>query len=224
MNVLPLLPPRTNILFLGDNVGGLKDISFELQRAWCGVLWKKSGRDGIRTAALELPALIICEMDLPDLSGLDVCQKIKMDPATSCIPVVLVGDSETAVAEFEALDAGADEYFSLPRDSKRFLERVFFLLEGRRSKKRASTAYYDRLVSQQTELRRVMTQTADLLKEIVSGDGHVGLGHRRVSEPIMCDRIDLAMELVGAAADLFEEEVRELDQISSPDIEFSVVR
>jgi len=223
MNVFPLLPPQTNILFLGDNVGGLKDISFELQRAWCGILWKKSGLDGIRTARLERPALIICEMDLPDLSGLDVCRELRIDSVASNIPVVLVGDSDSAEARSKALYAGADEYCSRPRDSKRFLEKVFFLLESGRSR-RDSTNYYDRLVSHRTALRRIMTQTAELLKEIDRGDVHVGLGRPRGSEPVVYDRIDLAMELLGAAADLFEEEARELDHISSPNIEFSAVR
>ncbi|MEP6850067.1 MAG: response regulator [Acidobacteriota bacterium] len=222
MNLIPLLPPRTNVLFVGDNVGKLKAIAFELQRAGCSILWDIKGVNGIRTAGIEVPDLIICETDLAEISAFDLCQRVRADSRSRHIPIILVGESEAQEAKLNAFEAGADEYFLLPRDTDRLLARVFWLVEGGYSKPLIG-GYYNKLRSQQTHLSRIVTETADLLKGLGFDreDRSVGLGRGRApeKETSIYDRIDLGMHLIGVAADLFEEEVRELDLTEAETVE-----
>ena len=201
---LPLLPARTNILFVGDNVGHLKDISFELQRAWCSILWEIKGLDGIRTAQLENPDLIICEKKLPDISGLDVCRRVRSDSNSREIPVIVTGASEGGNADLDALESGADEYFTLPADSECLLSKVFWLVEGGHSKPNTA-GYYDNLRSHRTHITRIMKETSHLLQNFCPDSRQVGLGRRRVTDfdPNIFGGIDLGMHLIGVTADLF---------------------
>ena len=216
MKEFPLLPPRTNILFVGDNVGPLKAISFELQRARCSILWETRGIDAIRTVGLERPDLIICESELPDISGLDVCRRIRTDSRSRDLPFVIVGDAKVSGADLDALEAGADEFFTMPGESERLLSKVFWLVEDGHSKL-GSTGYYKNLRSQRTYISMIMKETSDLLHDLDRKNMQIGLGRRRVSEvePGLHDRIDLGMHLIGVAADLFEEEALELDLTES---------
>lgn len=222
MDVIPLLPPRTNVLFVGDNIGKLKAIAFELQRAWCTILWETKGVNGIRTAGIEVPDLIICETDLADISALDLCLRLRADSQTRNLPIILAGESEAHGFRLNALEAGADEYFLLPRDKQRLLTRVFWLVEGGYSKP-LTGGYYNKLLSQQTHLSRIVTETADLLRGLGLDreDRSIGLGRGRAAdkETSIYDRIDLGIHLIGVAADLFEEEVRELDLTEAETVE-----
>src|SRR5687767_8740301 len=68
---------RHTILVIGDNVGPLKRIAFALQHRSHTVLWAQYGRDALRSVRLESPDLVVCEIDLPDISGFDVCHRVK---------------------------------------------------------------------------------------------------------------------------------------------------
>ena len=221
MNLIPLLPPRTNVLFVGDNVGKLKAIAFVLQRAWCSILWETKGLNAIRIAGIEVPDLIICETDLADISALDVCLRVRADSESRHIPIIVVGESEGRESKLNAFEAGADEYFLLPGDTDSLLARAFWLVE--RGSKPLTGGYYNKLRSQQTHLSRIVTETADLLRGLGLDrkDRSVGLGRGRAAdkETGIYDRIDLGMHLIGVAADLFEDEVRELDLTEAETVE-----
>lgn len=224
MHQLPLLPVRTNILFVGDNVGKLKNISVELQRAWCSILWETKGLDGVRTARLENPDLIICERELPDISGLDVCRRVKGDSGSLDIPFILIGASHETCSDLGTLELGADEYFTLPADSERLLSRVFWLVEGGHSKPNTFGYYYN-LRSQQKNIARIMKETSDLLQNLGLDTREVGLGRSRAADldTNVRGRIDLGMHLIGVAADLFEDEAFELDSTDSASVELATL-
>ena len=92
-----------------------------------------SGRDGLRLARLQ-PDLIVLDVVLQDVDGFGVCEKLKVDPATAGIPVVMKtavhGDPEHRQ---RGLAAGAEEYLTDPVSPEQLLSVVAALLDDRRS-------------------------------------------------------------------------------------------
>lgn len=82
------------------------------------------GPEGIARARKEVPDLILLDVMLPRMSGLDVCKILKTEAKTSKIKVIMVtglgrgGDVETG------LDAGADDYLIKPFDTERLLKKI----------------------------------------------------------------------------------------------------
>ncbi len=73
-----------------------------------------TGVDGLRLAQEVDPALIILDVVLPDMDGFQVCRRLKRDPATMAIPVVMLTEKSSANATASGLQAGADDY--IPKD------------------------------------------------------------------------------------------------------------
>lgn len=83
-----------------------------------------SGEDGLDAARDSKPDLVLLDLMLPGLNGLEVCRRLKDDPATEQIPVIMLtakGDEEDIIAGF---DAGADDYVTKPFKPKVLLARV----------------------------------------------------------------------------------------------------
>ncbi len=73
-----------------------------------------SGAEALRAARTNKPDLILLDVLMPDMSGLDVCRALKSDPETSDIPVVLITALSDRTAKMEGLEAGADDFLTKP--------------------------------------------------------------------------------------------------------------
>lgn len=83
-----------------------------------------TGEDGLQLAREAMPDLVLLDLMLPKLSGLEVCRSLKADPETAKIPVIMLtakGEDEDIIAGF---DAGADDYVTKPFRPKVLLARV----------------------------------------------------------------------------------------------------
>ncbi len=73
-----------------------------------------TGLDGLRLAQEISPDLIVLDVVLPDMDGFQVCRRLKRDPATMNIPVIMLTEKSSANATASGLQAGADDY--IPKD------------------------------------------------------------------------------------------------------------
>jgi PAS domain S-box-containing protein len=98
-----------------------------------------TGAEALRLAS-EQPDLIILDINLPDLNGRDVCQRLKANPETASIPVMHLSasfvDSEHRA---EGLESGADGYLTYPVESRELVANVEALLRMRRAEREANT-------------------------------------------------------------------------------------
>ena len=102
-----------------------------LQQGGCEVKEAATGQEGLRLAD-ELPDLIILDLHLPDISGIEVCQRLKSAPRTTSIPIINVTAAYAGSEERnQALDAGADGYLLRPLDVPSLLATVNTLLARR---------------------------------------------------------------------------------------------
>ncbi len=118
-----------NVLVIDDDAGmceSLKDL-LSLEKVECASA--ETGKKGLAMVRSELPQLVVVDLQLPDMSGFQVCQMIKKEPALRHIPVVLMtGRFTEPVDRVQGFDLGADEFFAKPFDPVYFVARLKSLL------------------------------------------------------------------------------------------------
>src|ERR1039458_4011355 len=109
-----------------DDVPVILQAYSEILRAQGYEVWEAStGRQGLQVARERHPDLVLLDVRLPDLSGIEVCRQIKADAALRDIFVVLISGAATSVAhKIDGLETGADDYLVKPLEIDEFLARV----------------------------------------------------------------------------------------------------
>jgi two-component system, cell cycle response regulator DivK len=115
---------RPRVLLVEDNDTIRGAFAILLEESGYSVLQAGLGGDALRIAAEELPSLVLMDLGLPDLNGLEVTRRIKADVRTSRIPVVaLTGralDSDVEACQ----QAGCTGYFTKPVDTRLLLAEL----------------------------------------------------------------------------------------------------
>lgn len=89
-----------------------------------------TGEEALKIAGADRPDLVILDVNLPDLNGFEICRRLKADPRTKHIPVLMMtGEARDVVQKVEGLDSGAEDYLFKPVGSKVLLARVKSLLK-----------------------------------------------------------------------------------------------
>jgi len=122
---------RLRVLVVDDNDDVRGYISSVLS-GFYDVCEAPDGQSGLDTAAGTVPDLIICDIMMPVMDGLEMCRRIKSETATSHIPVLLLTARTQEGQRAEGYDCGADGYITKPFSSKVLLSRVRNLLDNRR--------------------------------------------------------------------------------------------
>ncbi|MBA3762886.1 MAG: winged helix-turn-helix domain-containing protein [Chthoniobacterales bacterium] len=82
------------------------------------------GGDGLRRAREELPALIVLDLMLPKMSGLEVCKVLKSDVATRHIPIIMLTAKAEEIDRIVGLEVGADDYVTKPFSPREIVLRM----------------------------------------------------------------------------------------------------
>jgi len=112
------------ILYVEDNEFNLKIVRQLLSRTSYRLIEAMDGESGVATAQNELPDLILMDVQLPKLSGLDATRQLRADAKTAAIPIVVItsfalsGDAEKAKA------AGASAYLAKPYSPRELLQLI----------------------------------------------------------------------------------------------------
>ena len=129
MVIIFIVLDSKNILVVEDDLDIRELISFNLQNEGHQVLEAKDGEAGIDKAREKLPDLILLDLMLPGIQGLDVCRVIKSDQETKETPIIMVtalGQEEDIV---KGLETGADDYITKPFSIKVLIARVNAVLK-----------------------------------------------------------------------------------------------
>jgi adenylate cyclase len=102
-----------------------------------------SGAEALEKVATEHPDLILLDVQMPEMNGYEVCRKLRDDPATRFLPIVMITSSDIA-DRLTALESGADDFIPKPFDQQELLARVRSLIRIRH--------YHDTIESQRAEL------------------------------------------------------------------------
>lgn len=105
----------TQILLVEDSQTQAAQIKMVLENAGdVEVKVAYTALEGLNLAREVSPALIILDVVLPDMDGFQVCRRLKRDPVTMAIPVIMLTEKSSANATASGLQAGADDY--IPKD------------------------------------------------------------------------------------------------------------
>lgn len=124
------------VLVIDDEPQIRRVVRQALERDVGRVIEAAGGREGIDAAAAERPALIVLDLGLPDMSGIDVCREIRH---WSAAPIVVLSARHSDREKVMLLDAGADDYVTKPFSTSEFQARVRAHLRRLRLNPLAST-------------------------------------------------------------------------------------
>jgi CheY-like chemotaxis protein len=120
----PALPDAT-VLYIEDNVSNIHLVERLMSnRTAVHLVTSLQGGLGIELAQQLKPALILIDVHLPDLHGFDVLQRLRDDPRTKDIPVVVLSADATDWQTTRFLEGGANDYLTKPFDLHRLLEML----------------------------------------------------------------------------------------------------
>jgi DNA-binding response OmpR family regulator len=119
------------VLVVDDDPVILKLLEVNFQMDGFDVVCARDGEEALAVARSRQPDVIVTDVMMPKVSGLDLLAAIREDPATKGIPVLLLSARAQATDVREGLEAGADDYVTKPFEPLDLAERVARLVEGR---------------------------------------------------------------------------------------------
>lgn len=122
---------KNTVLVVEDNLDMREYIKAELQNYYC-VLTAKNGVEGFEKAINNKPDLIISDIMMPQMDGIEFCKKIKTDERTSHMALLLLTARSSIEHKIEGLETGADDYLTKPFVSDELRLRINNIIESRK--------------------------------------------------------------------------------------------
>ncbi len=127
----------TKVLLIDDDASFRKAVGDVLTLEGYAVKQAPSGKAGIMSAQSEMPDLVILDLIMPGMKGLEVCQFLKQDIQTANIPIIILTGNDKDGQDIACLDMGADDYLTKPVKSARLLAYCRALLRRNEGEERA---------------------------------------------------------------------------------------
>ena len=112
------------ILYVEDNEFNRKIVRDLLARTSYRLIEATDGETGVTTAQREIPDLIVMDIQLPRMSGLDATRALRADPATTHIPIIVITSFALSGDEQKATEAGATHYLAKPYSPRELLQTI----------------------------------------------------------------------------------------------------
>jgi two-component system cell cycle response regulator DivK len=119
----------STVLIVEDNEKNMKLARDVLQAKGYSTLEAVTGEDGVKLAREKTPDLVLMDIQLPGINGIEAFKQIRGDPKTKAIPVIAVTASVTPTDRTAITAAGFDAFLGKPINLKEFLDTVKRLLE-----------------------------------------------------------------------------------------------
>jgi len=148
--VLPKDRVTPRILVVDDEPDAVELVAFNLKAAGYEVATAADGEQALSKARSIAPDLIVLDLMLPEVDGLEVCKILRRDPATATIPIIMLTARAADIDRVLGLELGADDYVAKPFSPRELVLRIRNLLNRGRS--------------EQTKKDRI--QTGDLLIDV----------------------------------------------------------
>jgi phosphate regulon transcriptional regulator PhoB len=117
-----------NILVIDDEQDVIDMLTLSLSKAGLKVRSATDGVAGLAKARQEQPALIVLDLMMPKMPGLEVCKLLKADPVTQAIPIIMLTAKAEEIDRVLGLEVGADDYVTKPFSPRELLLRITAVL------------------------------------------------------------------------------------------------
>ena len=122
---------KEKILIIDDDADLRRFIRNELEEFY-EILDAVDGEEGGRKAVESIPDLVVCDVKMPNVGGLELCAQLKQDELTQTIPIILLTGCANEEAELDGLQLGVDDYITKPFEIRKLKTRIKNLLKTRR--------------------------------------------------------------------------------------------
>lgn len=123
---------KPRILVIEDERALREVLEYNLTKEGYEVLTASDGQDGLRRAQAQLPDLVVLDLMLPVIEGLEVCRQLRGDSRTKDVPVLMLTARSEEVDEVVGFQMGADDYVTKPFKVKPLMQRIKALLRRQR--------------------------------------------------------------------------------------------
>ena len=124
---------RSKILVVDDDPDLLNLVCLSLKEAGFSVGMATNGLDALKKARSELPDLIVMDLILPEMDGFTVCEKLRGNPATASVPIIILTGMTGQMGRFNGLESGANDYVIKPFELNQLVSKVEQLLSRPRA-------------------------------------------------------------------------------------------
>jgi two-component system, OmpR family, alkaline phosphatase synthesis response regulator PhoP len=179
------------ILLIEDEKNILELVKYNLEQEGFRVLTALKGNIGLETALKEKPALVMLDLMLPEMNGLEICKTLKQNDKTHLIPIIMLTAKGTESDKVIGLELGADDYITKPFSPRELVARVKAVLRRSREKApeeilRSGTIELD-VTKHELRLREksieITAKEFDLLKTLMETSG------RALSREFLLERV-----------------------------------
>jgi len=126
--IRPDVSVKRTVLVVDDEKDIRELVGFHLAQDGYAVREAESGEDALASVTGERPALVVLDVMLPGADGLEVCRRLRTDPATATIPVIMLTARATEIDRVLGLEIGADDYIVKPFSPRELVARVHAVL------------------------------------------------------------------------------------------------
>jgi len=152
-----LLDKSKLILIVDDNVHNLQVLGNILLSEGYNIAVAQKGKDVLSFVEKKIPNLILMDIVMPEISGIEVCKALKKDPKTRDIPIIFISVHKDTVEKIKAFRAGGVDYITKPFQKEEVLARVSVHLELQRARQELKK------INQELEVR-IKKRTKELLE------------------------------------------------------------
>lgn len=120
---------KPKILVVDDEPDALEVLGYKLREAGCTPTFATDGAKALAAVRNERPDLIVLDLMLPEIDGLEVCKILRRDPATVSIPILMLTAKAAEMDRVIGLELGADDYVTKPYSPRELVLRIRKLLK-----------------------------------------------------------------------------------------------
>ncbi len=118
------MPEQSSVLYVEDNEQNMRLVRKFLKMGGYTLVEAVTGEEGLDVARANLPAVILMDINLPDMDGIEVTKQLKADPSTAHIPVIALTANAMHGDRERFMEAGCDDYLSKPVSKSDLLEKL----------------------------------------------------------------------------------------------------
>ena len=122
---------KTRILVVDDEPDSLELVDLHLRSAGYEVLLAQTGREALDTVRARLPDLVVLDLMLPEIDGLEVCKLMRREPTTAATPILILSAKTAEIDRILGFEFGADDYVTKPFSPRELVLRIKNLLRRR---------------------------------------------------------------------------------------------
>jgi len=128
------IKPKEKILIVDDEKDIVKMLNYNLKKEGFRTVDAYDGEDALDLAISEHPDLIVLDLMLPGIDGLEVCRRLKKESKTAVIPIIMLTAKTQETDKIVGLELGADDYVSKPFSPKELIARIKAVLRRSQEK------------------------------------------------------------------------------------------